>query len=232
MKTYRHLFFDLDHTLWDYNKNARESLAELFTDFALTEKGIASFELFFDAFVAVNFQLWDHFNQGKLDKASLRKVRFQRIFSQVGADPLGIPVELEHEFVVRTSSKPHVFPGALEILRYLKENKYGLHIITNGFNESQTLKIEASGLSPYFDLVVTAETTGYQKPDKRIFEYAIKTLNTNPAECLMIGDNPISDLLGANRVGMDAIFFNPENLPCSQPYTHAIKQLKELEGIL
>jgi putative hydrolase of the HAD superfamily len=231
LKTYKHLFFDLDHTLWDYNKNARESLAELFMDFALTEKGIASFEVFFEAFVAVNFQLWEHFNQGKLDKASLRKVRFQRIFSQVGADPLGIPVELEHEFVIRTSSKPHVFPGALEILPYLKD-KYALHIITNGFNESQSLKIKASGLAPYFDLVVTAETTGYQKPDKRIFEYALNTLNTCPEECMMIGDNPDSDLLGANRVGMDAIFFNPENAHSSQPYLYAIKQLKELEGIL
>ncbi len=231
MKTYKHLFFDLDHTLWDYNKNARESLSELFLDFALADKGFTSFELFFEAFEAVNYQLWDHFNQGKLDKASLRKVRFQRIFSHAGANPLDIPLELEKEFVTRTSSKPHVFPGALEILPYLKE-KYRLHIITNGFNESQRLKIKASGLAPYFDLVVTAETTGYQKPDKRIFEYAIKTLNTYPSECLMIGDNPESDLLGANRVGMDAIYFNPGNIHCTRPYLHAIRQLKELEGIL
>ncbi len=200
-------------------------------DFALAEKGIASFELFFEAFEAVNYQLWENFNQGKLDKISLRKVRFQRIFAHVGADPLGIPVELEQEFVIRTSSKPHVFPGAFEILPYLKE-KYGLHIITNGFSESQSLKIEASGLAPFFDLVVTADSTGYQKPDKRIFEYALKSLNTHPSECLMIGDNPASDLLGANRVGMDAIFFNPGNAQSSHPYLYAIKQLGELQAIL
>ncbi|MDN3668946.1 YjjG family noncanonical pyrimidine nucleotidase [Echinicola jeungdonensis] len=231
MKKYRHLFFDLDHTLWDYNRNVQESLAELYEIYALLELGVASKLEFYKAFSHVNDGLWENFNKGKIDKSTLRKVRFKMIFELLGLEKITVPKEMEADFLHRTSTKPHLFPHSKEILAYLQA-KYELHIITNGFNESQSLKLNSSGLTSFFDLVVTAETTGHKKPDKRIFEFAISRLGTQAGECLMIGDNPSSDILGAKNAQIDQVFFNPRNRDCDPEPTYTITELKELEYLL
>lgn len=231
MKTYQHLFFDLDHTLWDYDKNVTESLAELYEHYGLVELGIPSFQHFFDSFHAVNFQLWDWYNVGKIDKVNLRKERFPRIFSHAGGRADAIPQEFEEDFMHRTSSKPHVFPYSKEILTYLKE-KYRVHVITNGFNESQAKKMKSSGLDVFFELVVTSETTGHKKPDPRIFHYALDQLKTQAEHCLMIGDNPNSDILGAQNANIDQVYFNPEGKAIELKPTYEIKHLQELESLL
>ena len=231
MKTYQHLFFDLDHTLWDYDKNVTESLAELYEHYSLVELGIPSFQHFFDSFHAVNFQLWDWYNVGKIDKVNLRKERFPRIFSHAGGRAEAIPQEFEEDFMNRTSSKSHVFPYSKEILTYLKE-KYRVHVITNGFNESQAKKMKSSGLDVFFELVVTSETTGHKKPDPRIFHYALDQLKTQAEHCLMIGDNPNSDILGAQNANIDQVYFNPEGKAIELKPTYEIKHLQELESLL
>ncbi|KEO73098.1 YjjG family noncanonical pyrimidine nucleotidase [Anditalea andensis] len=238
MKNYTHIFFDLDHTLWDYDKNVRESLSELFEIYTLEEFGILTGEHFYDAFIKVNYGLWGLYNKGEIDKINLRKERFKRIFEHLGADGLSVPIDMEEDFMNRTSSKKHLFPYSVEILAYLQK-KYNLHIITNGFNESQALKMASSGLHPYFGLVITSETIGYKKPDKRIFEYAMSQLGTTADNCIMIGDSLQSDILGAQRVNMDQIFFNPENKPCvimpdgvEVCPSYTIKCLSELKTIL
>src|SRR5690606_38366721 len=139
--------------------------------------------------------------------------------------------DLEDEFIRRTSSKPHLFPHSRETLNYLR-GKYELHIITNGFNESQAMKMSASGLTSYFDFIVTSDTMGHRKPDKRIFEYAMDQLDTNPSACLMIGDNPDSDILGAQNAGIDQVLFNPLNIPCPLAPTYSIACLQELRDFL
>ncbi len=231
MKTYQHLFFDLDHTLWDYDKNVTESLAELYEHYGLVELGIPSFQHFFDSFHAVNFQLWDWYNVGKIDKVNLRKERFPRIFSHAGGRAEAIPQEFEEDFMHRTSSKPHVFPYSKEILTYLKE-KYRVHVITNGFNESQAKKMKSSGLDIFFELVVTSETTGHKKPDPRIFHYALDQLKIQAEHCLMIGDNPNSDILGAQNAKIDQVYFNPAGKVIEIKPTYEIKHLRELESLL
>ncbi|GMQ34673.1 YjjG family noncanonical pyrimidine nucleotidase [Algoriphagus taiwanensis] len=231
LKTYQHLFFDLDHTLWDYDRNVTESLTELYQIYGLQDLGIPTFEKFFEAFHAVNFQLWDWYNVGKIDKHNLRKERFPRIFNHAGGRADAIPQEFEEDFMHRTSSKPHVFPYSKEILTYLRE-KYQIHVITNGFNESQAKKMKSSGLDIYFDLVVTSETTGHKKPDPRIFHYALEKLSTQPEFCLMIGDNPNSDILGAQRAEIDQVFFNPDGKSIELKPTFEIRHLKELESLL
>jgi putative hydrolase of the HAD superfamily len=231
LKTYQHLFFDLDHTLWDYDRNVTESLSELYQIYGLQDLGIPSFEKFFEAFHHINFQLWDWYNVGKIDKYNLRKERFPRIFTQAGGNAAAIPDELEDDFMHRTSSKSYVFPYSKEILTYLKE-KYRVHIITNGFNESQAKKMKSADLDGYFELVVTSETTGYKKPDPRIFHYAMDQLQTHPEACLMIGDNPSSDILGAQRAKIDQVFFNPEGKEIELKPTFEIRHLKELEQLL
>ncbi|MCR9082915.1 YjjG family noncanonical pyrimidine nucleotidase [Algoriphagus sp. NF] len=231
MKTYQHLFFDLDHTLWDYDRNVSESLQELYEIYTLKELGIPTFEKFFEAFHAVNFKLWDWYNIGKIDKINLRKERFPMIFSHAGGRVDAIPLEFEEDFMHRTSSKPHVFPYSKEILTYLKE-KYRVHVITNGFNESQAKKMKSSGLDVFFELVVTSETTGHKKPDVRIFEYALTELKTHPEHCLMIGDNPNSDILGAQQAQIDQVYFNPEGKTIALTPTYEIRHLRELEQLL
>jgi len=238
LKNYTHVFFDLDHTLWDYEKNVKESLTEIFEIYTLDSLGILTLDLFYQAFIEVNYGLWGLYNLGKIDKINLRKERFKRIFEHLGADGATVPLEMEGDFMSRTSSKKHLFPHSLETLTYLKE-KYHLHIITNGFNESQSLKMTSSGINTYFNLVVTSETIGHKKPDKRIFEYAMAQLGTIADNCLMIGDNLESDILGAQGVRMDQVFFNPGNKVCETlpdgskvcP-TYTIKCLSELKSLL
>lgn len=231
MKTYQHIFFDLDHTLWDYERNVTESLSELYLFYKLQELGIPTFEKFFASFHHVNFQLWDWYNVGKIDKENLRKERFRRIFAHAGSSEDEVPVPFEEDFMGRTSSKPHVLPYTIEILNYLKE-KYKLHIITNGFNESQAKKMSSSGLNSFFDLVVTSETTGYKKPDARIFYHTMDQLKTRAEHCLMIGDNPASDILGAQNAEIDQVFFNPGEIEIELKPTYTISHLKELEALL
>jgi putative hydrolase of the HAD superfamily len=158
--------------------NVRESLTELFHHYTLEEIGIPTHEHFYQAFIKVNYGLWGLYNLGKIDKLNLRKERFRRIFEHLGADGKSVPLQMEEDFMNRTSCKTNLFPFSKETLSYLK-GKYKLHVITNGFNESQELKMTSSGLKDYFDLVVTSETTGHRKPDKRIFEYALSSLGTS-----------------------------------------------------
>jgi putative hydrolase of the HAD superfamily len=231
VKNYQHLFFDLDHTLWDYDRNVTESLSELYRIYGLKDLGIPTFEKFFEAFHHINFQLWDWYNVGKIDKNDLRMTRFPRIFTHAGGQADAIPAEFEEDFMHRTSSKPHVFPYSKEILTYLRK-RYKIHVITNGFNESQAKKIQSSGLDGFFDLIVTSETTGHKKPDPRIFYYAIEQLATSADHCLMIGDNPDSDILGAQRAGIDQVFFNPERKVINLIPTYTISHLRELEDLL
>lgn len=231
MKKYRHLFFDLDHTLWDYERNAQESLSELYEEYALMDFGVPSSGAFFRAFTEVNHLLWEHYNVGKIDKEMLRNGRFLKVFERLGIKGVEVPVDLEDNFIARTSAKPHLFPYSKEILQYL-HSKYDLHVITNGFNESQSLKMNASGITRFFKLVVTSETTGHMKPDKRIFEYAMHTLATSAKDCLMIGDNPVTDIQGAQNAFIDQVYFNPNGSESDPGATYTIRELRELENML
>ncbi|RAI84668.1 YjjG family noncanonical pyrimidine nucleotidase [Algoriphagus yeomjeoni] len=231
MKTYQHLFFDLDHTLWDYDRNVQESLSELFLHYKLEELGLTSAQHLIDSFYAVNFKLWAAYDKGELQKDELRTTRFPRIFAQAGVLNAVIPEEFEGDFMLRTSSKKHLFPHTIEILNYLKP-KYKLHVITNGFDESQANKMKSSGLTDYFDLVITSETTGYKKPDPKIFQHALSMAGATKETSLMIGDNPNSDILGAYNSGIDQVFFNPNGKSIDILPTHTISHLRELERLL
>jgi putative hydrolase of the HAD superfamily len=231
LKKYKHLLFDLDHTLWDYNQNVRVSLGEVFYHYKIDEGGNVRFEDFFDAFIKTNEQLWHQFNTGLLDREGLREVRFPKIFKLLQLNELTLPTTLEDDFIQRTSSKSGVIPFAFETLNYLKGN-YDLHVITNGFNESQYSKLKFSQLDTYFDLVVTSENSGYRKPDKRIFQHALERLSARASECLMIGDNPHSDILGAQNAKIDQVFFNPGQVKSKVKATHTIHCLSELQTLL
>lgn len=233
MKTYTHLLFDLDHTLWDFEKNSEETLYTLFDQFNLGAFNKFDCDSFYRKYKFVNNLLWDHYNKGKIKQKELREQRFVKTLTGLGLALDQIPAGLSDAYTDLCPTKTAVFPYTHEVLAYLKP-KYGLHIITNGFKEVQAIKMTASNLHGYFKEVVTSECCGYKKPDKRMFEHLLDRIKVSPEECLMIGDNLECDIEGARAAGIDQVYFNPEknNKKLSPKPTFEIHCLSQLQGIL
>jgi len=228
---YKHIFFDLDHTLWDYDANATEALGDLYDKHDFQRLGLFDKGDLAKTFFEVNYGLWDLYNVGKIQRPDIRALRFKTIFEKLGASPAHMPENIEYEYIALAPTKEGMFENAYEVLDYLAE-KYKLHVITNGFNDIQTTKMESAGLISYFDVIVTSETTAYRKPDKEIFELAMDLAQAPLAESIMIGDNLASDIAGAKNVGMDHVWFNPTKNTSDEPILHEIQNLIELKSIL
>jgi putative hydrolase of the HAD superfamily len=224
---YKHLFFDLDHTIWDFDKNAEETLNELYDVYRLNVIGLPSAALFIETYTRNNHQLWADYHTGKITKAELRETRFKKTFLDLGVHPDLIPLSFEDDYVQLCPTKTNLFPHAHETLGYL-QNKYALHLISNGFKESSELKIGNTNIGGYFQHVIISEIVGINKPDKAIFEHALKLAGAEKHESLMIGDSLEADIYGALNFGMDAIYFNPFNAPKPDDVPSQITHLKEL----
>ena len=233
-KKYQHIFFDLDHTLWDFERNSSEVLSQLFDEHELGEIGHFSREAFCEKFKEINYQLWNTYNQKLLSKDHLRTNRFNLIFQALGLHKQEkMAQKLSEEYMSRCPSMPYVFPFTEEVLQYLKnEKKYNLHIITNGFEDVQHIKLNSSRLTPYFQQVITADLAGCQKPDRKIFDFAISRVSCKEDECVMIGDNLEADIIGARNASIDQIFFNPSKASHGETITYEISCLSELLKIL
>lgn len=231
MKHYRHIFFDLDHTIWDFDKNAEEALQELYVIHELAKLGLPSTEVFIETYTRNNHSLWAQYHVGKITKDYLREARFRTTFLELGVHPDRIPVGFEDEYVKLCPTKTNLFPDAHEVLTYLKE-KYTMHLISNGFKESTEIKIAGSNIGHYFDQIIISETVGVNKPDKAIFEHALKLAGAIKNESIMIGDSIEADIRGALRFGMDAIYFNPMELHKPDDVPVQIFNLKELMALL
>jgi YjjG family noncanonical pyrimidine nucleotidase len=231
--TYKHIFFDLDHTLWDHNTNSRLALEEVYQSFGLQEIGIASCDDFNTIFKETNFQLWDKYEAGQINQSQLRHQRFRLVFNKLGVKNYDLCDTISESYMEISTKKSNLLPNAHEILKYLQP-KYPLHIITNGFDEVQSIKMEAGKITHFFREIITSQNSGYKKPDSRIFAYALKKVGASASECLMIGDSFPSDIVGATRAGIDAVFFNPEqrNQNISIKPKYEIRDLAELKGIL
>lgn len=223
----KHIFFDLDHTIWDFDKNAQETLHELYLHYKLEELGLASAETFISTYTENNHSLWADYHVGKITKETLRAERFSRTFIQLGVHPERIPQQFEDDYVRITPTKTNLFLGSEKVLAYLQK-KYTLHIISNGFKESTLTKMELSGLNPYFTNVVISEDVGINKPDKAIFEYALDKAKALKHESIMIGDSIEADIRGAQGFGMKAIYFNPLNKELPEDVQWQITHLEEL----
>jgi putative hydrolase of the HAD superfamily len=228
---YKHIFFDLDHTLWDFATNSRLALGQIFKENGLHEKGIASFEKFYDKYVPINDRAWARYHNGIVTKEQLRHGRFYDTLKEFGINDAALAEVMAESYVTISPQMTALFPDAVEVLQYLQE-KYKLHLITNGFAEVQWIKIERSGLKPFFEHIIISEEVGTQKPDKAIFEIAMNRAATYAGECIMIGDNYNTDIVGAQNAGMDQVFFNPLKNRKRQPVTYEVKTLMELKGIL
>ncbi len=228
---YKHLFFDLDHTIWDFDKNAEETLNELYHTYKLRDLGLHSPDRFIEVYTHNNHQLWAEYHVGKITKQKLRETRFSKTFIDLGLSPNLIPQQFEDDYVNICPTKTNLFPKAHETLGYLKE-RYSLHLISNGFKESTELKVSNNGLNVYFENVVISEVVGFNKPDKAIFNHALTLANAGISESIMIGDSLEADIRGAQDYGMKAIYFNPERKEIPEDVDQEITCLSELMTIL
>ncbi len=230
LKKYRHLFFDLDHTLWDFRSNSRETLKELYAENGLQDLGIAEVNEFIVCYEDVNEGLWGRYEAGVIPKEVLRVLRFRNTLLRFGVKNDVLVDRLGHLYLERCPLKPHLMPGAKELLQDLSVH-YELHIITNGFEEVQHLKIMSSGIAGYFSEIICSEKAGARKPDRRIFDHAQSLARAQKEECLMIGDNLLADMLGARRAGWDHAHFAAE-IEADVSATYRVKHMDELRPIL
>ncbi|HRI25722.1 MAG TPA: YjjG family noncanonical pyrimidine nucleotidase [Ferruginibacter sp.] len=231
MPLYKHLFFDLDHTLWDFDANAKETLAELYRIFSLDERIKTPFEDFYPSYLFHNEVLWDRYHKGLISADELKWKRMWRTMLdfKIADEPLAR--DLSAKFLEILPTQKRLFPYTIEILDYLSEKKYTLHLITNGFEKTQWNKLNNSGLDSYFTHVITSEASNSLKPKKEIFEFAMNKAGASLRESIMIGDNLDADIQGAINAGMDSVFVNHINaVPAIKP-TYTVTHLKELESI-
>ena len=231
MKAYRHVFFDLDHTLWDFERNADETLRTLFERHELARYGTFTVEEFIARYQDINHALWRLYQANKITQQQLRATRFVRTLGRLGVPEAEVPTGISEQFTELLPLKKAVFPHTHETLRYL-QTKYELHLITNGFNDIQYLKLESSDLTQYFGQIITSEQSGCLKPDPQMFAHALQAAGATAAESLMVGDNLECDVLGAYNAGIDQVYFNPARRRHFAQTTYEIASLDELRGFL
>lgn len=222
-----HIFFDLDHTIWDFDKNAQETLTELYHQYELKALGLSSCETFIEKYTDNNQLLWADYHMGRISKETLRSQRFHKTFVEMGIAPERVPHQFEADYVRFSPHKTNLFEGSEKVLAYLQK-KYTLHIISNGFKETTLIKMDRCNLNPYFTNVIISEDVGVNKPDKAIFEYALQKAGAKKENSVMIGDSIEADIRGAQDYGIKAIFFNPLNKERPADVAWQIMHLEEL----
>ncbi|WCO02334.1 YjjG family noncanonical pyrimidine nucleotidase [Psychroserpens ponticola] len=207
IKDIKHVFFDLDHTLWDFDKNSALTFDKIFE---LHQLNIDKNQ-FLSRYEPINLNYWKLYREEKIDKSNLRYKRLKDTFDaiefEVSDDTIN---QLSEDYITYLTSFNHLFEGTFELLEHLTKH-YQLHIITNGFDEAQQKKMDNANISQYFETVTNSEIAGVKKPNPIIFEYALNSAKAKPHESIMIGDNIEADILGALEMGFDAILFNYHN---------------------
>jgi putative hydrolase of the HAD superfamily len=228
---YKDLFFDLDHTIWDFELNSKETLWDLHQKYALEAKGINDFDVFYSNYSVHNHRLWDRYTKGFIKQEELRWKRIYLSLLDYKIADEALSKEMSVDYLDILPNKKNLFPYTIEILDYLKNKNYKMHLITNGFESVQFKKIKNSNLADYFIEVITSEASNSLKPNKEIFDYALKASNAKLESSIMIGDNEAADIQGAINAGMDSIFVNHLQIQPTVTATHTITHLKELEAI-
>lgn len=221
------VFFDLDHTLWDFEKNSALTFEKI-----LTENSIkVDLPDFIQVYVPANLEFWKLYREEKITKEELRYRRLRTVFDRLKYPISDIMINLlAEEYIAHLSSFTHLFPDTIETLEYLRP-KYKLHIITNGFQEIQERKMGNSGIHGYFDLIINSEMVGVKKPNPLIFQVALEKALTSPDRSIMIGDSLEADIFGAMAVGMHSLHFNAHN-EAPHNYCQIINGLGEIKSFL
>ncbi len=229
---YRHLFFDLDHTLWDFETNSREAMEDIYQTNNLLDKGVPDFDTFFEHYTYHNHHLWERYSKGLVRQEDLRWRRMWLTLMEfkIANEPLSRI--MGNQFIELLPNKNKLFPYTQEILNYLQHKGYAMHLITNGFEKVQFNKLEKSKIGQYFKEVITSEGSNSLKPNKEIFDYALQKAGAIQEESIMIGDNIEADIKGAMNAGLATVFVNHINTETTIKPTYTIYHLKELEQIL
>lgn len=229
MVKYKAIYFDLDHTLWDYDANSQEVLTHIYHEYV--ENGDSDLNKFLKDFTRVNDSLWNNYNKGKIDKEVIRKERFVKILEHSNISDKKLAAHISEFYLFECPRRTHLIDGTIEVLEYVVQ-KYDAHILTNGFTDVQEIKMSNAGLTKYFEKIITSETIGHKKPSKAFFEYALAATNNTKEECVMVGDNLKTDILGAHKSNIDSIYFNPSGYAKPHKAKYEIKDLTELMNIL
>lgn len=229
---YKHIFFDLDHTLWDFDANARVTLEQLHIDLKLVDKGVHDFDLFYKNYLHHNDKLWNRYRNGYIKQEELRLKRMWLTLLDFHIADEELTRQLSELFLQLLPTRTLLFPYTREVLQYLTAKHYHLHIITNGFEKTQHSKLQSSGLDVFFKEVITSEGSNSLKPQKEIFEYALNKAGAKVDESIMIGDSLEVDIMGAISFGMDQVHVNFTDAVQTLKPTYTVKALKELETIL
>ena len=224
------IFFDLDHTLWDYERNAEEALIELYDTHQLATLGIKSATDFVNAFSQSNAEVWDLYDQNLITQTELRHRRFRMVFDILEIADHSLCDILNDEYLIISPLKPYLIDGALEVLQYL-ESKYPMHLVTNGFVEIQGQKLDSSNITHFFGEMFTSQRAGAKKPDPKIFEFALAHLGLEKEDVIMIGDNAATDIQGAINAGIDTIYYAPNYTQKHPNATYTIGHLLELKDL-
>lgn len=232
MTKYKHLFFDLDHTLWDFDKNSAATLQYLYDEFQLSEKNIRPFDKFREQYEYHNDKLWDRYRKGYIRREELRWKRMWLTMLDFRIGDEKLAKEMSAVYLERLPNQSLLLPYAKEVLEYCKDKNYRMHLITNGFETTQWQKMRSSGLGSYFEEVITSENSKSLKPHADIFHYAMNLTNATVEESLMIGDSLEVDVLGAKQVGIDQVYFNPKRNTHQERVTYEISCLSELIELL
>ena len=221
------IFFDLDRTLWDFDLNAHTTLVELCH---LNNLKVDT-EDFIKCYNNHNEKLWSLYRENKISKETLRSKRFKLTLADFSIDNDDLATKLGDKYVAKCPLQTALFPYTFEILKYLQK-KYKLHIITNGFEEVQHIKLNASGLTPFFQKIITSEKVNVKKPDPKIFDYALNLVAAKSKNTIMIGDDLPVDIIGAKKIGIHQIYFNPNKKEHTEKIDFEISSLIEIKGIL
>lgn len=221
------VFFDLDHTLWDFERNSALTFHKILSE---SDVGV-DLDNFLKAYIPINLKFWKWYREGKINKEELRYQRLKTTFDTLGH---GVVDELIHnlanQYIAHLSSYNHLFPNAVEVLSYLRP-KYKIHIITNGFQEIQDKKLRNANIAHFFDQVINSEMAGAKKPDPLIFQLALKRANAVPQKSIMIGDSVEADIIGAKTMGLYVLHFNAHNEP-KHDHCSMIHDLSEIKLFL
>lgn len=230
VKVYKHVFFDLDRTIWDFDQNMVDALRDIFFDNSL-DSFFPDVTTFINTFTKHNDYLWEKYRLGELKKEVLRFKRFEMTLKDYGVNEPLVAKKIGDDYIRITPTKTALVPHSRELLEYLSP-KYKLHIISNGFDEVQYPKLEKCHIAQYFDKVITSESSGYHKPCPEAFGYSLSSANAKKEESIMVGDDLEIDIIGAKKFGIDQIFFNRYNISHKVKSTYEVHNLLEVKKIL
>ena len=229
------VFFDLDHTLWDFERNSGEALSQALRALSLVGRNGLTEQAFISRYHVINDRMWDEYRRGVIAKSELRTRRFERALALFSIRDNGLAERLAETYLDLCPRKRNLFPGVEQVLKTLSA-RYPVWLLTNGFSEVQAVKVDNPAIKPYISGMVTSEQAGAKKPAREIFDYAAAQAGTEPVRCAMVGDDLQNDVLAALDAGFcRAVWFNPggkEDAGASRGGVWQVRTLAEIPGIL